>query len=111
MIKVKILKDGKDFSGYVVKGHSRYADRGNDIVCAGASSLTQTTAITLEKKLNLNLNIEVDDEKGYLRVVYPNNLSPLLQESVNLITEHMLIGLKEIEKQYGQYILVNVIEN
>ncbi|WP_353894316.1 ribosomal-processing cysteine protease Prp [Proteinivorax hydrogeniformans] len=111
MIKVKVSKDEKGFLGYVVTGHAQYADRGSDIVCAGASSLTQTTAITLEEKLNLNLDIEVDDEKGYLHVIYPKDLSPSLRQNVDLITEHMLIGLKEIEKQFGQYISVKVIEN
>ena len=47
MIKAVFAVKGEKFIGFTVKGHSGYAESGNDIICAGVSSALMLTEIRL----------------------------------------------------------------
>ncbi|QNO13596.1 ribosomal-processing cysteine protease Prp [Alkalicella caledoniensis] len=107
MVKIKIFKKKDNYIGYQLKGHSKFASSGEDIVCAGISSLAQTTLIAIERLVVSDVEHNVDS--GYLTVDYPMNLNDEQKAKVNLLTEAMYLGLKEIENQYGKHIEVSVI--
>ncbi len=107
MVKVKIYKNGDSYLGYELSGHSDFANIGEDIVCAGISTLAQTTLIAIEKLVASNLPCEV--KSGYLKVTYPKNLTKEQQAKVDLLTKAMELGLLEIEKQYGKNIKITEI--
>ena len=43
MIKAVFAVKGEKFIGFTVKGHSGYAESGNDIICAGVSRIMKAT--------------------------------------------------------------------
>ena len=93
MIKVDIFSqsDGK-ISGFSVAGHSGTADRGQDIVCAGVSSLTQTALLGRGEYLHREMDYSLASGKLTMKLKgAPDDLT----ES---ILETMLLGLIEIEK-------------
>lgn len=47
MIKAVFAVKGEKFIGFTVKGHSGYAESGNDIICAGVSSALMLTVNTI----------------------------------------------------------------
>ena len=87
MISVKIFvnEDGM-IDGYAVSGHSGTAARGQDIVCAGVSALTQSAL--------LHRAVTYDIASGNLRV----RLSEPPDERSEAILRTMWMGLAEIEK-------------
>lgn len=78
----------------IVKGHSEYADRGNDIVCAGVSALTQAAILGLRY---YDVDMDVSMSHGEMTVQINKN-----EDIVKPIFTAMVVGLKEIAKQYPE---------
>lgn len=93
MIRVKIFSnsDGK-ISGFTVTGHSDTAVRGEDIVCAGVSSLAQTALLGLGEYLHREMDYSVASGKLSMQ------LKEAPDELTESILETMLLGLMEIQK-------------
>jgi uncharacterized protein len=93
MIKIEIFRTlvGK-VSGYAVKGHSDTAEYGQDIVCAGISSLAQTALLGIGKHLHREVDYKV--ASGDLRVKLKSEPDDLTEA----ILETMILGFVEIEK-------------
>ena len=48
MTNVQILKNNGNIIGFVISGHSGYAEAGSDIVCSAISTLSQSICVGLE---------------------------------------------------------------
>ena len=67
MIKVTINYSNDSIDELVVKGHSNFAPKGSDIVCAGVSAIVVGGINAICSLVNnSNINYEVDD--GYVRL-------------------------------------------
>lgn len=105
MTKVQIFKKESNILGFVVTGHSGYAEAGSDIVCSAISTLAQSTCVGLENVLNLKPAIKIDEKNAYLSCRLNGNLTEeqfknaqillkTFENSVNLL----LVGDKKIKK-------------
>jgi len=85
-----------------VKGHSGYADSGNDIVCAAISTACIMTANLIDKIESIRYNIlDLVCEEGYFR------LQVKLADSVTIgIVDNFCETLDELQKQYPKYIKI-----
>ena len=93
MIEIRIFSqaDGK-ISGFSVTGHSGTAERGQDIVCAGVSSLTQTALLGIMEYLHREVDYDIASVKLTVRLQSaPDDLTEAIMQS-------MLLGLMEIQK-------------
>lgn len=95
MIRVAIVGDS-----YAVDGHAEYAEAGQDIVCASVSTLTQYTAMLLEKFTFIEAT--VDKEDGVFEVKYDPN------DTVKPIMTTMYQALLDLERQYPEHIKIYV---
>ncbi|MBE6752113.1 MAG: ribosomal-processing cysteine protease Prp [Ruminococcaceae bacterium] len=84
MTKATFYFDGDVPYGFLISGHSDYADEGEDIVCASVSSVAYMTANTITDVLEVNAKIEVSDAKMKLTV----------NKEQRHITKDILLGLK-----------------
>jgi uncharacterized protein YsxB (DUF464 family) len=102
VITVEIFKNGEGkISGYDVTGHSGTAARGQDIVCAGVSSLAQTALLGIGKYLHREVDYEVASGKLSMRLKgAPDDLTEAVLQS-------MLLGLREIEKLTPKAVSIN----
>ena len=92
MIKVKVEK--KNIS---ILGHAEYADYGNDIVCASASSIVMCS---VEAIANFDINaIDIKQSKDKLDIII-NSEDDITTKLVN----NMINCLKELEKKYPKNI-------
>lgn len=105
MITVDVIfDDNHNKRGFVVSGHAEYAENGYDIVCAGVSALTFTCINSMDELLGIDMNVSVDEESGLISCIFNNVMS----EKALLLFESMLIGLRDIEENYGnRYLIVN----
>lgn len=106
-VTVKRTPPGK-ITGFICSGHAGSAQRGFDIVCAGVSSLTLTMALALEQILHLRLKVEQNAENGFFDCSWDNESNRF--EETELLMKVMLLGLKEIQKQYPDYLKVFEVE-
>jgi hypothetical protein len=88
--------------GYEMKGHSGYAEAGQDIVCAAVSVLAQTGANALETLTGREPEVHMED--GYLQVMLPENLKEPEQEQAKIIFGTILVGLKDLVDVYPEYV-------
>ena len=96
------IKNNKNKTTIEVKGHSGYADSGNDIVCAAISTACLVTANLIDKIESIRYNIlDLVCEEGYFR------LQVKLADSVTIgIVDNFCETLDELQKQYPKYIKI-----
>ena len=84
--------------GFLIEGHSGFADEGEDIVCASISSAAFMVANTISEVLKVNARTEVSDGKMKLTV----------NEEQRHITKDILLGLKlhleSLAEQYPEFL-------
>ena len=96
MIDITITKDN---SKYIIKteGHSGYAPEGEDIVCAGVSSvMLLAAAMSIVEDGEL-----IDMNSGHTEVELPQN------EKTESFIESLKITLDTMRIRYGKYIRIS----
>ncbi|MEF2968028.1 ribosomal-processing cysteine protease Prp [Paenibacillus sp. M1] len=105
MIIVSILRNkANDITGFKVSGHAGYADRGEDIVCAGVSAVTVGTVNAIEALTGTVMIAKM--KNGFLNAVLPGDVSPEAAGQVQLLLSSMVVMLESIEGTYGKYIQI-----
>ncbi len=96
MIQVNVIShDGKPY-GLEVKGHAGFAESGQDLICAGVSSIV-TGGFNAFNKNDIE---SVTLESGYARVI-------LKEQSESLrVLNVIIIQLKTIQESYPKYIKI-----
>lgn len=61
MTKYKFLTNEKGIYGFIINGHSGYAESGSDIVCAAVSSVVYMVANTITDVLDVKADITEED--------------------------------------------------
>lgn len=103
MISILIYRNSdKVIEQFAIEGHAYAADPGKDIVCAAVSTLGQTAVLSLHQIANIDIKYEIG--KGYLRCKLPKNLTEKELYETKLLVDTMLLGLKNIQESYPQYI-------
>lgn len=104
MIKFKISRndDGK-IEKLKVTGHSGYADKGADIVCAAVSTACQMTVNGITELGLAKVHTKARD--GFLEC----EISPKREDGADLLLESLMITVYEIAKQYNKYLFVTEV--
>ncbi len=93
MIQVHIfLTEHGKISGFDSTGHSNLAAHGQDIVCAGVSSLTQSALLGIGEYLHRD--VDYSAASGKLQMKLKGDPDELTES----ILRTMLLGLREIAK-------------
>ena len=93
MISVKIfVNEDRMIDGYAVSGHSGTAARGQDIVCAGVSALTQSALLGMMEHLHRAVTYDIASGNLEMRLIESPN------DCTEAILRTMYMGLAEIEK-------------
>lgn len=98
MITVDVYKtaDGV-IEGFECLGHAGYADEGSDIVCAAVSALVINCINSIDEFLEEPLRVSQNPKTGNIKCFFKNRPS----EKALLLMNSMFLGLREIEKNYG----------
>lgn len=98
MIKCKFIKRNGVFEKFLITGHSMYAKKGKDIVCAAVSVVSQHTARFLS---NNGAKVKIKD--GYL------NVENIAHDKVSQIFVNELVTtLEDLEEQFPKYLKLEV---
>ena len=96
MVKVKVLTKWDNLYGLEVSGHAGYAEHGQDLVCAGVSSIV-TGGFNALSKEDIE---EIALEEGYAKVILKDNSASL--EVLKVI----IIQLQTMEESYPKFITI-----
>jgi uncharacterized protein YsxB (DUF464 family) len=89
-----------------ISGHSGQASKGNDIVCAGVSALSQSVALALEY---YNIAHSISQHEGLLELSV--NLDSLNDDGkirCESLVSVFILGINEIRKQYPKFVHVSL---
>ena len=108
MIHVTVYQnqEGK-YTAFCCIGHAKYAEAGQDIVCAAVSALVINTINSIEQLTGDTFLLDTDQESGHIGFSLEENHR---QESVLLI-HSLVLGLQGIQNFYGnEYLSLNFKE-
>ena len=94
MIELSVLEDG-----ITISGHAGYAEPGKDIICAGATALTETLVKSLEDLTEDE--IEYDISPGRADIKYKD-----LSERGQLLVDSFFLGICLIAADFPDYIKI-----
>ncbi|MDO4189539.1 MAG: ribosomal-processing cysteine protease Prp [Lachnospiraceae bacterium] len=103
MIKAQVSLKDNNYYSFSCTGHAGYGYKGNDVICAAVSVLVINTANSIEKLTECNFKSYNDGDK----IRYEFNSIP--DEKAKLLMDALVLGLKEIQKEYGKKYLELVI--
>lgn len=106
MTRVVIFKKKDRISGFEISGHTGYAEEGSDIVCSAVSSVSQMALLGIKDVLKLNIFFEISD--GFLKLSLGENVE---NESAQVLLKSMEKSLREIQREYGNYVKLEVKED
>lgn len=110
MINAKIYRSNEGLiKEFILSGHAEFDEHGMDIVCAGASAVTFGAVNAVLSLTHIEPQIDQGGDGGYLRVKLPEHLDESTSDKVQLLLEGMLVSLQTIERDYGQYISVLIM--
>lgn len=94
MIEVSVRKDS-----ITVAGHANYAPAGQDIVCAGVTTLTQTLIKSIEDLTHDKIQYQISP--GRVDIQYGN-----LSEKSRTLVDSFFIGILQIADEFPDYVRV-----
>jgi uncharacterized protein YsxB (DUF464 family) len=104
MIRIQVLRDKDGFIWqFNIKGHSGFGKHGEDIVCAGVSAVAYTAVGALAELAGIR---NYTEKEGYMKCKIPVGVEENLKPCIRIILETMVIGLKQIENEYRDYVVV-----
>lgn len=110
MTDIKITRDNNmSVTEVECKGHTDYAEAGEDIVCAGLSTLVQSALLGLLQVAAINVKYERQPDIRYLKFTLPDNLTHRQRHDADVILNTMLCGLNDFYTEYSDYIYLEVI--
>ena len=103
MTKITIYRnENREVVRFTCTGHAGYDEYGKDIVCASISVLVINTINSIETFTSVAYTCEADEETGDIDFLFTEEISP----DASLLIESMILGLKEIQNDYGKKFLV-----
>jgi len=105
MIEVNVVRDNCGFIRQItIKGHAGFAEYGNDIVCSAVSAVAYTAVGALGDLAGIS---DIHKEKdGFMLISMPEGITGQQKQTAGIILETTVIGLKQIEMEYGRYVKV-----
>jgi uncharacterized protein YsxB (DUF464 family) len=103
MIQIRIKGSSQRIGGFLVYGHAGWAERGKDIVCAGASAVVTTALLGLGRYLPDGFRLAMSQE-GVVFCRLRQDLSRRQARYADVILATMIRGLEEIQRTYEGHI-------
>lgn len=103
MIEVRFLRRSDDLIGFTYDGHADYDEYGKDIVCAAVTAQCMMAYNGLDEIMKIRNRIDMDQDGGYLSVSIDSATPEEIREA-QILMETLLLGIKAIELQYGNFI-------
>lgn len=106
MIHAHIAQRDGMITGFEISGHADSGAYGQDIVCAAVSVLAINTLNSLEKLLQMKLDLVSNEaEGGYLKLTLAKKDQQ--DPKAQLLLESFKLGLTDVAQSYQEYITVD----
>ncbi|MGB4438962.1 MAG: ribosomal-processing cysteine protease Prp [Sedimentibacter sp.] len=108
MITITIYKTKDIINGFIVEGHSGFAEEGSDIVCASVSILSYTALNSINLVAGVDpefISYDVDEETGLMSLrTLVNN------DKTDVVYRNFMVGIELLLEDYSDYITLKFEE-
>lgn len=108
MTHIEVFKKNNHIYKVVCDGHTNYGVKGEDIVCASLSSVVQTAVLGLMMVVGANVELDRDEERGYLSMSLTEDLDGERQIQADAILDTMLCGISDLYNGFSDFIDLEV---
>ena len=106
MTTVTFHTEGKRIVGFECKGHSGYADAGEDIVCAAVTSAVRLTECLVNDVLGLEASVKVREKDASITLKLPNGLGQTNESTCQALLTALMVYCTELHEEYPENISV-----
>ena len=96
--------DDDRITGFSVSGHSGYAEKGEDIVCAAITALVTMAEATINDVCGAKAKVRVKEEDARITLTLPASCDE--EETVQAVLSGMMLTLISLREEYEDYIEV-----
>ncbi|WP_415928899.1 ribosomal-processing cysteine protease Prp [Zhenpiania hominis] len=84
-----------------IRGHAGYAPRGQDIVCAGVTAITQTLVESIEGLTGNEIKYDMSPGRVDIEIKDPD-------EDAQLLMDSFFVGVEMIADEFPEYVRVEI---
>ena len=94
--------------GFVVEGHSGYAEAGLDIVCAAISAAVGLTECTINEVMGIGAQVKVKEETARISLKLPSALNEATDDLCQSLLTGLVVYLQTMAEEYPDNLTVLV---
>ena len=106
MTTVTFHTEGSAIIGFDAKGHSGFAQEGEDIVCAAVTSAVRLVECTVNDVMGLCAAVKVREKDAFISLRLPGGLSAQSDNTCQALLTGLMVYLTELHDEYPDYIEV-----
>ena len=106
MTTVTFSTEGSRIVGFEVKGHSGYAEEGEDIVCAAITSSVRLTECVINDVLGLEASVKVREKDASITLKLPNALGQTNESTCQALLTGLMVHFVQLAEEYPDFISV-----
>ena len=93
-------------TGFDAKGHSGYADAGEDILCASISAAVTLTEATINDVLGLAAAVRTNERQALVSLRLPGGLAPTAESTCQSLLTGLMLYFTMLHDEYPENIEV-----
>lgn len=106
MTTVTFHTEGSRIVGFDSKGHSGYADAGEDILCASIGAAITVVEATINDVLGLAASVKIDEENAHISLRLPGGLSQTAESTCQSLLTGLMLYFTMLNDEYPDNIEV-----
>ena len=106
MTVVTFSSEGSRLVGFEVKGHSGYAEAGEDIVCAAITSAVRLVECAVNDVLGLEASVKVRQKDASIQLKLPGGLSEANESTCQTLLTALMVHFVALAEEYPDHITV-----
>jgi len=106
MTTVTFHTEGRRIVGFEVKGHSGYAQEGEDIVCAAITSAVRLAECAVNDVLGLEASVKVREKDASITLKLPSSLGQTNESTCQTLLTALMVHFVQLAEEYPDFISV-----
>ena len=100
MTTITFHTEGSRIVGFDSRGHSGYAQEGEDIVCAAVTSAIRLVECTVNDVLGLCAAVKISDKDAKIVFHLPGGLAPTAESTCQALLTGLMLYFTELHEEY-----------
>ena len=106
MTAVVFRMEGDRITGFEAKGHSGYAEAGEDIVCAAVTSAVRLVETTVNDVLGLAASVKIREQDASISLRLPGGLDEVTESTCQSLMTGLMVYFAQLHDEYPDNIEV-----